>query len=439
MSCAGKKSIAPQIIRVVEAKKDFYSDIVLNYKFDKTGIKDTFNRTIEQTFKEPFVIPDYDIKMTLSKSKDATVEIEGKQILVVVPVGILVEKKTFLADLKAKGIIEMSFITDINLDSIWNFKTITSLASHKWIEKPKLNIGGISIPIETISNAVINKTKTDMVATIDQSVKESITIRQKIMEMMSMFDQPLDLQQNGFLHIKPEKMMLSRVKNTKFMAQGKLSMRTYNKFTSFKPEPSPKTILPKVFWSESIPDSSTLRIVAEIKVGDINTILALNLNDKTFAAEDKSITLKDITTSTDYELITVSTNVTGSINGNLVIKGKPIYDPIRNEFYIDIKTIGLKSKNIAITAVAWLAAGKIRKEIEKRLHFPLDEYLVGAQQEINIQIAQFNKTYDMDMVLKLGSVDVESFDLWPGKITALIRSKMYLEMNVKNLRSFGKF
>jgi hypothetical protein len=441
-SCAAKKVATPQVVRVIETNKDLHSDIVLNYRFDKKGIRDTFNRAIAETFKTPFIIPDYDVKLSLSKPKEATVEIEGKKVLVVVPVGILVEKSTFLADLKAKGLLEMSFVTDVDMDSLWNFKSKTILVGQKWIETPKLSVGGLSLPIETISNAVISKTKASMESTIDQSVKESFTIKQVMTETMRMFDQPIKMnpELNGWLHIKPQRMYLTKVINNKSIASGKMSMKLYNNF-SMSPPPAimPKLPLPKLYWTENISDSSTLRLVADIKISEINQVLKSNFDGRTFAADDKNITLNNTITECDYDVITVNTDVSGSIDGKLVIKGRPIYDPLKNEFSIQIVDIGLKSKNIALKAIAWLAEGKIRKEIEKKLIFPINSYLGQAQTNINQQVAQFNKQYDLQMKLSLGSIDVENFELRPGQLSTVLRSKFYLDLYVKDLRSFGKF
>jgi hypothetical protein len=43
------------------------------------------------------------------------------------------------------------------------------------------------------------------------------------------------------------------------------------------------------------------------------------------------------------------------------------------------------------------------------------------------------------MKLGIGSADVESFELKPGQIEALMKTKFYLEVNIKNFRSFNKF
>jgi len=439
-SCGSKKEVA--YTPAPEVKRNLYSDIVINYKLDKSGIRDTFNHAIDEALKVNFDIPEYDIKLALSKQKDASVEIEGKNILVVLPITIQVEKNTFLANLKAKGVLEMTFVTNVDVDTIWNLATKTNLSTHKWLEKPKLSIAGLNLPIETISNIVINKTKKQIEQSIDDSVKESFTLKQKMKETMAFFDQPMQMEANssGWLDVKPEQMQLNRVQNSRFSADGKIAMKMLNTFSTYKPQPKTGSRpLPKVYWNESIPDSSTFRLITDIKMMDINGLIKSNLDGRTFTAGDKSITLSNIVANCDYEFFRVVTDVAGSVNGTLIIKGKPKYDAIANGFYMDNLDIQLKTKNVLHKAAAWIGEGKIRNELESMLKFSIKDNLAGIQDNINTQMAEFNKAHDLEMKVKIGSIDVESFELKPGQIQALMRSKVYLEVNIKDFRSFSKF
>jgi hypothetical protein len=441
ISCGSKKSV-PADVKTPEVVKNFYTDLVINYRLDKSGIRDTFNNAINEIFKGTFDIPEYDIKMSLSKPKPASVEIEGKSVLVVVPIGVNVNKNTFLANLSAKGVIEMSFITDLEIDSLWNLKTKTNLSFHRWVEKPKLSVGGISLPIETISDAVIKKSKLMIEQTIDESVKESFTLKAKMQETMSMFDQAFRVSPdvNGWINIKPEKFQINKVINNKFSAIGKINIKGLTQFTTYKPEPKSKTQkLPPVFWNENIPDSSVFRVVADIKTSDINPMIKANLDGKTFTEGGKSITLSNIVTNCDYEFMRVVTDVTGSVNGMLIIKGKPKYNAAKNEFAIENIDIQLKTKNVIHKAAAWIAEGKIRSEMEKQLKFSINDFLIQAQNNIDDQLKAFNTKYDLEMRIGIGSGDVESFELKPGQIEAILKTKFFLEMRIKDFRSFNKF
>ena len=441
-SCVSKKEVVYIPIKVPDSSKNFYTDFVINYKLDKTGITDTFNNAITDAFKGNFDIPEYDVKLTLSKPKNATVEIEGKSVLVVVPVTVNVEKKTFLTVLKAKGTLEMSFITDIEIDSVWNMKTKTNLSYHRWVEKPKLSVAGLNLPIESISDVVIKKSKLMIEQGIDDSVKESFTIKQKMKENMTMFDRPMQMDSSGaaWLNIKPEWIHLNKVKNGKVSATGKIGIRGYSTFTTFMPPANAVSQnLPKLLWTEDIPDSSVFRLVTNIKVADINPVLKSNLYGKTFIAGDKSITLYNIVTNCDYEYLKVVTDVSGSINGTLIIKGKPKYDAAANGFYMDNIDIQFKTKNVIHKAAAWIAEGKIRNELANKMKFNVNESIAEVQKNIDLQLKEFNTIYDMEMRIGIGGADVESFQLKPGEIEALMKTKFYLEVRIKDFRSFSRF
>lgn len=440
LSCVSKKEVVYVPVKAPEAVKNFYTDIVINYKLDKSGITDTFNNTITDVFKSNFDIPEYDVKMVLSKPKPATVEIEGKNILIVVPVAVNVEKKTFLTDLKAKGTLEMSFVTDLDLDSSWNMKTKTNLSFHRWIEKPKLSVAGLNLPIETISDVILKKSKIKIEESIDQSVKESFSVRQKMKETLSMFDQPMLIDSGAWINIKPELMQLNKVRNGRVSASGKIGIKGYSTFSTFKPNATKVSLnLPKLYWSEDIPDTSVFRLISNIRMADINPILKSSLDGKTFTTGDKSITLSNIVTNCDYEFLRVVTDISGSANGTLIIKGKPKYDAVSNSFYMDNIDIQFKTKNVIHKAAAWIAEGKIRSELESKLKFNINDSLKDAQRNIDAQLKEFNTAYDMEMKIGIGGADVESFQLKPGEIEALMKTKFYLEVRIKDFRSFGKF
>lgn len=440
-ACGTKKEL-PIAAKPNNIIKNFQTDLVINYRLDKTGIKDTFNNAINEAFKGSFDLAEYDVKIALSKPKDANVEIEGKSMLVIVPVAVQVTKKTFLTDLNAKGVLEMSFVTDTDIDSLWNFKTLTKLSHHRWVEKPKLSVAGLNIPIETISNFALNKSKTTIENSIDQAVKDNFTLKSKMKENMTMFDQPfrLDTSLSAWLSIKPEEFRLNKVINNKFSALGKIQIKGVSTFTTYKPAPfKVSDKLPKIFWSEAIPDSSIFRLVADIKTMDINPVINANLNGKTFSEGDKSITLSNIMTNCDYEYFRVVSDVSGTVNGTLIIKGKPKYDAVKNEFYMEDVDMDIKTKNVIHKAAAWIAQGKIRKELESKLRFSVQSFLSEAQKNIDSQLKTFKDKYDIEMKVGLGSADVENFELKPGQIEAVLKTKFHLEMRIKDFKSFGKF
>jgi hypothetical protein len=421
--------------------KTYATDLVIHYKLYKGGITDTFNRTIAEALKGPFDFSAYGIEVALAKAGNATVELQGKSVLVIVPVAVQVIKKTFLTDLRAKGIMEMSFVSDVDVDSLWQVKTKTRLSAHKWTEKPTLTMAGFSMPIETISDAVVARSKGNIERSIDETVRESFSLRQKMWETMKMFHQPmvLDTAMNAWLLIKPERFMLNRITNGRQFATGKIGIKAKSTFTTTKPTVGTLAAgLPKVSWSEGVGDSSVFRLVADIRSAELTTSLQSALGGKTFQSDGKNVAVKRVTTEFTPQGMTISAQVSGSFTGIVIIHGMPKYDIEKNILHIAIQDVQVKTKNVLHRAAAWLGEGKIRSEMEKQMRFPIDEKLVEAQQSINARLLEFNKKYDLDMVIGLGKTTVESFEMRDGQLLAFVRCAFYLGVGIRDFRSFGK-
>lgn len=439
-SCATKKAVTSSVSIPPDTYKPQPSKIILHFKMDKKAIRDTFNSAIAEIFKENFDIPDYDVKMNFYKTKEGTVEIEGKNILVNIPVGILVEKNTFLVNMKARGVIELSFITKFDLDTSWNFKAKTDLSYYKWLEKPVLQMGGVSLPIEPISNVIVAKTKPYIIENIDAAIAENFTIKQSIHESMQIFRDPIQLDENsgGFLTMKPQKIYLQPLKNSKLYTSGKIGVDLSTVFSSYKPATVEKTVAtPTLYWSESLQDTSLFSLVTNIKMMDLNEMVRKNYEGKTFTSQGKSFTLGSIFLNCDYEKIRFASDVTGSINGTLLISAKPWYDFATHSFKAKDIEFSFKTKNKIHKAASWIAEGYIRKELEKIFDFPLAGQLDEIQNSINSQLDEINKTYNMDIQAKIGSITSDRFYMKPGELETTILAKVYLQAYIKDLRTFG--
>lgn len=417
------------------------SQIVINYRLEKKTLQDTFNTGIDEALSEEFFIPEYDLIMKLSKPDIAQVEIEGKKNLVVVPVKVWLEKKTFLTTVKAKGTLEMTFLSQFDIDSLWQLRTDTDLSFHRWIEKPKLDIAGIHIPITLISDSVLKRSKSLIENTIDNAIRDNFLLKDKMGELLSVFHQPQQFSPTlrAWLQFKPQKFELSPVVNSQYTARGKIHIQGTTLFTTYKPEQKGgKPILPRVFWNESIQDSSVIRIVSDIKTYDINSMLKENIEGKTFASDGKSITLSDMVTNCDYQNLRITASVQGSFNGKMYITAFPQYDKNAHRFQIKIGDIKFKTKNIFHSAAAWIGQSKIKNEFEKKLVFQIDEQVNDVQKAINSYTEALRENYDMDLNIRLGSIEIDKFTLYPGQIEAVLVARAHIDAHIKDLRKLSQ-
>lgn len=438
--CSQKPSTSVPQLEPPKTYSPLPSQFVINYRLDKRVIRDTFNTAIAELFRENFDIPDYDVKLNLYKTKEANVEIEGKSILVNIPVGILVEKTAFFVKMEARGVLELTFITQFDLDSLWNFKAKTDLSYYKWIEKPTLKMAGVSIPIEPISNVIIGKTKPMIVESIDDAIMENFTINKSLHDIVQSFKDPIELSESGgYLSLSPTRIYMQPFKNSKLSTHGKIKLNLNTKFSSFQPPLSNMPVkVPPLEWQDNINDTSVMRLVTHINMMDINAIVRKNYEGKTFTSEGKSITLNSIFVNCDYEHFRFATDVSGSVNGTLLITALPQYDPAQNAFKAKIVSINLRTKNRIHKVASWIAEGYVRRELEKMMFYPLKDQLDEVQNMVNEQIDEVNKEYNLDITAKLHSIEAEHFYMKPGAIETTIRTSLLLNAYIKDLRMLGK-
>ncbi|MBK8548247.1 MAG: DUF4403 family protein [Saprospiraceae bacterium] len=439
-SCSSPKKAESPKKEVYSTYKPLPSQVVLHYRLDKKIIRDTFNNAIAEIFKESFSIPDYDVKINFYKTNDANIEIEGKSVLVNIPVGILVEKNTMLVDFKAKGVVELTFITKFEMDSLWNFTSKTDLSYYKWLEKPILKMGGLQIPIEPLSDVIISKSKAMIVESIDDAIIENFTIKSTIQKSIQVFKEPiqLDPENGGYLTLTPSVIKLTSLKNSKLHSSGKIVFDLQSLFSTNKPVIHPGLLkTPALRWVENVNDTTVLRLVTQINMLDINTLVRKNFDGKEFSSQGKSFTMSNILINCDYENIRFVTDIKGDANGTLILTGKPKYDKKSNTFKTENIDIAFKTKNKIHKAAAWIAEGFIRKELTKMMTFPLEEKLDEIQNDINTQLKDINQEYNMDLKADLYSITSEHFEMKPGAIETTIKASLKIEAYIKDLRKLG--
>jgi hypothetical protein len=168
------------------------SYITINYSLNKKGIRDTFQYFIDSYMTDPLHIPEYDLMAVFKRNASMNIEFDGRKVLIELPLSVFVKKKTFLGDIDADGDLVLSLISELNIDPLWQFSTKTRLVSHSWTKKPKLNIG-ISIPIETLSNKILERIKPEIEKNIDDNMRSGFDLKSKIQNVSNLTMSPFRL------------------------------------------------------------------------------------------------------------------------------------------------------------------------------------------------------------------------------------------------------
>ena len=415
-----------------------HSDIVFNYKLDRKAIRDTFNRSIDEALVEASGYLEYGIKIDIKKLDEADVIFDQKLVMVTVPIYVNLIRRTFFHDFRAAGTLEMVFISHLNVDTLWNLKTSTAIAHYRWLTRPRLD-AGFMIPIERISNWILDKYKSEIEENIDMTVRESISLRNRMINNMKIFGKPIPIPESvgGWLQITPEIAYISGSKRTYDWTIGKVYFRARNSYFSYKPITSHTKYLPPVFIKDNLSDTSVIRLSTELTMGDLSKQVNRNFAGRSFYVGDKYISVQDVVISNYQNKLSATIKVSGSFNGTILVSGTPVYDTLNNKVYAKNIDISIKTRNVLHKAASWIGKGKMKTSLETTLVFSLEDSITYLQQAINNHVNSIQDEYGLKVVANIESVQIEEMKLATENISVLFNFKTYFEITVHDFRSFN--
>jgi len=440
-SCKTKKNLSTieshaEIFVMPELK----STINLHYKIKKNATRDTFNTIIDQYLNSEIEISALGMDVNINKYDKADIEISGRRVLSKLPIEIGLSKETFIKNIKARGILDLNFLTDLDIDTSWNLLTTTKLEHYEWLEEPKIDLGGFSISIEKLSNSIIDKSKAQLEEQIDLSINEQLSIKDKVQDMMKYLEKPIEVDtiMNSWIHLVPEQVYMSEIRNEEDWSRGNITIHTRTKITEHKPQNvMPGLKLPEFSWEEDLDDTSHVNIVLDLSYDNINKYLQQNFIGKTFSNDGKNITIEDIHLVNSGDKLVVDAKVSGSFNGQLRISGKPIFDNDIEAFYTEDIDVQIKTKNIFHKAGAWIAKGKIKNKLQELMYFSISDNLNAVQEKVNDEVRKYSSAGLLDLKADIKKINVNKFVLSRDKIHAFVTLNVYLEAAIHDMAVFN--
>ena len=415
------------------------STLNIHFKMDKASINDTFNILIDNYLQADMELEALGSDVKLSKTEDATMEFRGRTVHTKLPVTIEMTKETFIKDIQADGSIELSFVSHVDIDSNWTVITKTELENYEWIEKPRLNLGGLKINISSLANTIIDRSKEEFERQIDLSVSEQLDFRNRMLGLMKNIENPIliDTLLNSWLYLRPQKVYMSHVENTEDYAIGNLTIHGVSKLSSKKPsDVIPGLKLPEFSWEEKLDDTSHVNMVLDVSYDKINQYLKENYVNETLGSGNKQITIKDIDLTKDGDKLRITSDVAGTLNGKLIVSGKPIFDNTEQLFYVDDVDIQVQTKNVLKKTAAWLLKGKIKNQLKDMLRFSMNDNLMELQNVIDQQIEQYKIEDQLDFRVDIKKLHIDKFVLDSDRIHAFVTLNVYIETIVYDLTAF---
>ncbi|MBL0082681.1 MAG: DUF4403 family protein [Saprospiraceae bacterium] len=196
-------------------------------------------------------------------------------------------------------------------------------------QKPTIDLGIVDLPIETLANFVIRKTRGEMEKNIDASMATEYNLPLIIQEVAKYTLTPFELDSiyGGWFQMVADSAFLTPAGNTKSYIEGKISLKTQVNLSSSRPkEETFKARVPPFAWKEQVRDSSLIQLIMELDYDHMTRVARKNFVGNKFTEGGKSIEVLDVVVGKSKGKLQLSVSVKGSFNGQLILEGIPSFD-----------------------------------------------------------------------------------------------------------------
>lgn len=417
--CGGTGKNTTQPERPMESYKvipteNEISEVNIPVRIDKNEIERQLNTQLSGDFYNDNKADDDGLLVKATKGGNIQVEFSKDEIYYRVPVNLWVQKSLAVTTATARGSINMVFKTAYQLQNNWALQTQTELTGYEWTDKPTLKVGFAKIPVESIANIILERTKNQVTSAIDAQVKNSLNLNQTVNDIWLQLHKPVELspEYRTWLQPNPQSISLTPLEIDGDTIETNVHVRVRPKISIGAPPATPlASQLPAFQFTNDKNEEFRLNITTEVPFAEAENIALQGLKGESFSQGSRTVTIQDIEIYGQDEKLVVGTETTGAYNGTIYLKGKPEFSEKRNRIELEDVEFDFSSKKFLLNSLSWLFKGKFKTLVQDNLDFQLG--------------------YNIEMMKALIAEQLDGYVIAPGvvlngKLNDLAVQKVYI-------------
>ena len=307
------------------------------------------------------------IQIHLERSKEITYSIVNKEIQLSLPLYIKIRRPSGLFTIEGEG--EMVLDLKATIDFSYNkMVSKTEIINYSWIEKPKLQLGALNMPVSSLAALLIDHSGSIITGKIDSAIRQFIVPNSLLdtyfFDMLEEFNShpkmPISIvPELETIHLIPFDDS-EEIVSIKAFISGRLKVRPIGVNTE-------ERIYPDIHWGEQDTQSFMLKQDLVLSYQHIINLIEGLLENQDFGG--KTIEVEELKIHFD-ERLNISTRVVKPVAMDIKLTGEPSFD--KESGVMDVENIDLhtSSRNLLYKLVNPV----IEKVIEKRVltAFPIN-------------------------------------------------------------------
>lgn len=374
-------------------------------------LEQSLNRQLTGVLYEDKDINDGDDMMVKAeKRSDIKLSVTGQQINYRTPLNLWIKYDLGLTTVEATGAIALNFKTAFEIRNDWTVETRTDIEGYEWLEKPKMRVVGVNLPIGFIADMILKNSKGKLTKSIDKLTKDNLDLRTMIESAWKRFFDPVLVapEYNTWLTLNPESIgmtPLTTINNELVSTIVVESMPTVK--IGDRPEVAPARSLPPLRYVDKAQDDFVIHLKADVSFREAERIAQASLVGQTFTQGKRAVKIEDVKLYGQGNNLVVTTKLSGSYEGNVYLIGKPVYNAKTNKIDLDNLDFSLETKSFLVKSGAWILKSTLRKKLQENLDFLLDYNLKGIQEQLQQQLTHFALTPGAYMNGQLQQLNIE--------------------------------
>jgi len=252
-------------------------------------------------------------------------------------------------------------------------------------------MGSINVPIGSLVDLVLNKTRKSIGREIDDVVKDYLGLSRVIQDTWDMFYQPLLVspEYSAWLQVNPTSIGMTPVGIVNNALSTTIVIEA-RPLVSVGPRPEDKEAekLPPLTMYTALAPGIEMYLNTNVAWEEAERIAKEQVLGETYSSGKRKVTVQALKFygSKDNKVV-VSTRLTGSYNGNIYLTGTPELDQNSNKIKIKDLDFTLETRNVLMKGGAWLLRTTVKNRIQDNMNFllkyNLEELKNMLQAELN--------------------------------------------------------
>ena len=421
------------------------SELPLKVDLDVKKLETAINKKMNGIIFQGTNISDKDLSVKVWKAQNFTFTINNNVIEYRVPLKVWIRFAWKVSKFgyevgdhyEATGTIALTFKTSISIDKNWKLISKTTSSVYQWIEAPRLNVAGVTVPVTPVASLALSRCDKLISDQIDKTLAESIDMKKYISQAWNQVQKPIQVNaaNDMWVRITPKDLYVSPFTTTGTKLN--LAIALYAQIESFMgAQPATNTLipLPEFKYVNHPAQQFNLNVGADVTFAKISEMAKTELLNKTFSEGTKTITITDLSIFGNEGRAIFVADVTGSFKGRIYFTGNLVYNPAKLAVEISEPQFEVKTQNALVRSASWLMHGLILKKIAPYLTYPVKDNLEKMKAEVNQMLNNYPVYNGVTLQGKLNNISVLSLSLVPGAVRIQANVKGNVALKVEDLK-----